>query len=393
MSLPVVRLKGKRDKRVKAGHPWVFSNEIDGIVKELPPGGAVEVYDSKGKHLGRGLANPKSLIAVRMTSRVKDDLDHAAFYAMRLRAALAFRSTAATERTALRVVSSEGDFLPGFTLDKFGDYMIAQITTLGMEQRKELLQAAIVDVFAPKGVILRSNARLRTLEGLEPDDCLWFGEVPDHINFEESGATFTIDPMAGPASTHFFDRTDHRLRAAKLCAGGSVLDVYAGAGTFGITAQKMGATSVTAIERSSDNCAMIAHNAAQNGFEEPSIYHGDSKKVMNALVVEGERFDAVFVDPPAFAQNKAKAGSALRGYEEMNAVAMSVVKPGGLFFTSTCSVHVHNDRFFEMLNTAAAVAGVQLQQLWRTGASSDHPGLLAMPETRYLRCVAFRVTL
>jgi len=389
----VVRLKPKRERRVASGHPWVFSNEIDGDVSALPAGGVVDVTDSKGRFLGRGYANPASLITVRLLSkRRKEDIDHPAFYAQRLREALSLRQDVYPGRESLRLVFGEADRLPGLVVDRYDDVLSVQITTLGMEARKEQLAEALTQVLSPRGVVLRNDARVRDLEGLPRQNEAWFGDVPDVVTFDEAGLRFTTPPLGGQKTGHFFDQYDNKRAAAPLCRGRTVLDVYANTGGWALHALQAGATHATTVDIDPGNAERAMANAEANGFgDQLDSVCAEGKATLQDLVQQGARFGAVVIDPPAFAKQKKAAGSALRGYREVNALAMMLVEDGGFLFASSCSYHVHEDRYLQTLSDAAGDAGRRIQAIRRGEQAADHPVLPTVPETRYLKSWTFRV--
>ncbi len=388
-----VRLKPKHDRRVAEGHPWVFSNEIAGDVSLLPPGGVVDVFDAKGKFLGRGYANPRSLITVRILSRRRrEDLDTVPFYAMRLREALALRQALYPERGSYRLVFGESDGLPGFVLDRYGDVYAAQITTLGMEMRKPLLEEALREVLNPRAVVLRNDAKVRELEGLETGREVWFGEVPPAVEFEEHGIRFVLDVLSGQKTGHFFDQADNKRAAAPLAKGRTVLDVYANTGGWALHALAAGAVSAVVIDSDAANCVRAEANAKLNGFEgRLTSIAGEAKRALQAMVSEGQRFGMVVLDPPAFAKQRKAAGSALKGYKEIAALGAMLVEEGGFFFMSSCSYHIEEARLLEAIVQGAAGAGRRLTLIRRGEQASDHPVLPMAAETRYLKCFGFRV--
>ncbi|MCB9681953.1 MAG: class I SAM-dependent rRNA methyltransferase [Alphaproteobacteria bacterium] len=391
----VVKLHPKRDKRVAMGHPWVFSNEIDGDITAIPAGGAVDVLDSKGKFLGRGYGNPHSLIAVRILSRRrKEDVDSVPFFAQRLRDALALREAVYPGRRSLRLVFGEADGLAGLVVDRYDDVLAVQISTLGMEVRKPLLEQALQQVFAPRAAVLRNEARVRQLEGLPQHRDAWFGDVPDEVTFDEGGLTFRLPPLGGQKTGHFFDQFDNKRYAASLCRGRTVLDVYANTGGWALHALQAGATHATTVDSDAANAQLAARNAMANGFaEQLTAVCDEGKKTLQGMVAEGRRFGAVVLDPPAFAKTRKTAGSALRGYREINTLGLMLVQEGGFLFTSSCSFHILEDRFLDEVVQAAREAGRQLQLVRRGGQSADHPVLPGVPETQYLKSFAFRVSL
>lgn len=392
MSIPTVKLRNKHDRRVREGHLWVFANEIDGDVPSLPAGGAVDVLDVRGQLLGRGYSNPRSLITVRLLTRRAEDIDGVPFFVERLRRAAARREAALPGRTSLRICHGEADDLPGLVIDRYDDVLVVQITTLGMETRKELLRAAVIEALAPRAAVLRSEGPSRGLEGLEDERGAWIGEPPDDVEIEEGGVRFRVPIRDGQKTGHFYDQALNRAFAGERCAGRSVLDVYANAGAWGLYALRGGATSVLAVDRSASCCERIAVNAALNGVaDKVEVREGDGRTILQALVAEGRRFGAVVLDPPAFAKARKAAGAALRGYREINALGATLVEPGGWLFTSSCSWHVQEDRFIEAVVDGARDAGRRVRLIRRGEQAPDHPMLPEVPETRYLKSLAFLV--
>ncbi len=371
----------------------MFSNEIADDVKTLPAGGAVDVFDASGAFVGRGYANPRSLISVRIVSRRrKEDIDSPAFLADRLREALAYRTAIYPDRTAMRLVHAEGDGLPGLVIDRYGDVLVAQITTLGIEVRKEALRQAITEVFAPKGVVLRSDTRMRDLEGMTGDEGVWWGDVPERIAVDENGVKFLVDPQGSQKTGHFFDQAENRRYAATLSRGRNVLDLYCNTGGFGLHAAKAGAEHVTCVDIAESNVARVRENAIENGVgDKVEAVCSEGKEFLEKAVADGRRFGVVMVDPPAFAKSRKVANQAIRGYRDVNALALLLVTEGGFLVTSSCSYHVQEDRFVGAVAEAADKAGKRLRIVRRGEQSPDHPVLPAVPESRYLKSYVFEV--
>ncbi len=392
-------LKPGHEQRVRHGHPWVFSNEIADDVAAIPPGAAVEIRASNGRFLGRGYANPASLITARILTRDPGaDPDSVELYEARLRQALSLRERLLPGRRAYRLVAGEADFLPGLVLDRYEDVLVAQTPTLGMEQRRPLLREAIERVLGPKGVALRNEAAVRQLEGLGAESGVWWGEVPERVRFEldplPGGRRLQLhaDVLGGQKTGFFFDQAENRAFAARVCGGLRVLDVYANTGAWAVGALASGAASGVAIEYNPKTCEIIAENAALNGVQDRlSILAKDAREAMAELRGKGERFDAVFLDPPAFAKTKKKAGVALHAYREVNRMAMELLRPGGLLFTSSCSWHILEDRFEAEVVAAARQLGRGLRQVRRGEQGPDHPVLPAIPESRYLKHMVYEV--
>ena len=395
MSHPSLRLKPKHDKRVRSGHPWVFSNEIQDRDIDIPAGSTVDITDSKGAFIGRGYFNPASLIAVRILSRNrKEEIDEPSFFEQRLLNAQRYRRTIYPDRGSMRLIHAEGDQLPGLVIDRYGDVLAVQITTLGMESRKELLQQAIEKVYQPKGAVLRSEGRNRQLEGLEDENGTWFGEVEEEIVFDEFGVQFAVQPCLGQKTGHFFDQAENRFFAGKLCKGRSVLDVYANSGGWALHALKQGADYAITIDKAPLNAERAEANAALNGFGDKLEAHtAEGRRTLIDMIEQNMRFGAVVLDPPAFAKTRKAANNALRGYQEINKLGLCLVEPGGLLFTSSCSFHVQEDRYVEVIQKAAFEVGRRLRLIRRGEQAPDHPVIPCIPETRYLKSYAFEVSL
>lgn len=394
MTIPHVTLRPKHDRRARSGHPWVFSNELEEPAAQLPDGGTVDVLDAKGAFVGRGYANPHSLIAVRLLARRHDDIDQAGFWVRRLREAVDHRAAVFGDRRDLRVVFGEGDRLPGLVIDRFADVLAVQLTTLGTERRKELLEEAIREVLAPRGAALRSEGPARQKEGLDDERRVWFGEVPDQVQIEEYGVKLVAAPLDGQKTGHFYDQAQNRAFAGPLCRGMRVLDVYANGAGWALQALAHGATQAVAVDKSESCCERMVLNAELNGFGDKLVPLCDEgKRALQAMLAAGERFDAVMLDPPAFAKNRKSVGAALRGYRDINALGLSLVRPGGWLFTSSCSYHVDEEHFVAEVAAAARQVGRSLRAVRRGEQAADHPVRLEVPETRYLKSWAFHVVM
>lgn len=389
---PQVHLKPKRDRRALSGHPWIFSNEVDGDVSALPPGEAVDVYSSRNKYLGRGYANPNSLICIRLCSGRKDDIDHPAFWSWRVREALALRNVLYPQRRSWRLLNAEADGVPGVVVDCFEDVLSVQLTTLGAERRKEAIAAALKEVTGARAAVLRSEGRNRQLEGLEDERGVLWGDPPQTLVIDEWGVRFQVPVLGGQKTGHFFDQADNRNFAGPLCRGRTVLDVYANGGGWALHALAHGATHAIAVDKSAECAQRICDNAELNGFEDRmESVQAEGKKFLEHQVIRSQQYGVVVLDPPAFAKTKKAAGSALRGYRDINALGLQLVEEGGFFFTSSCSFHVHEERFVETIREAAAMVGRRLRMIRRGQQSADHPVVPGIPESRYLKSFAFAV--
>ena len=393
MSVPRLSLRPKRDRRVRSGHPWIFSNELEPGFVDLEPGAVVDVFDAKGAFVGRGLVSPQSLIAVRLYSRLrKEDLDSPAFYAMRIRESLNYRQAIFPDRRSYRLIHAEGDFLPGLVIDKFEDYLAVQITTVGMDKRTEILKEALRSVLNPVGAVFRNESKVRELEGLTCGQSEWFGEIPDTVEIDEYGVSYKIPLLGGQKTGHFFDQAINRKVAGEWCRDRTVLDVYANTGGWALQALKNGAKHATIIDKSAATAELSVDNVERNGFgERCDVVCAEATRTLEMLVAEGSRYGAVVLDPPAFAKNRKSASAALKGYTRINAMGMTLVEPGGFLFTSSCSYHVQEDRFLDAISSAAKLADRRLRLVRRGEQAPDHPMLPAVPESRYLKSLAFQV--
>lgn len=375
--------------RTRPHHPWVFSNEVlDPPVAKLPAGGAVTVVDPHGRFRGRGYANPHSLIAIRLYCGPDEDPDDPALFVRRLVRARDWRARVLPGRTGLRVFAGEADGLPGVLVDRYGDVLSVQLTTLGMDLRQEQVLAALREVYAPRGVVAKNDVGLRALEGLALESRVWWGQVPERVPFEENGVRYEADLVGGQKTGFFFDQADNRAWWRTHARGARVLDVYAHLGGWALAARVHGAVEAVAIDSSAAACEGIRRNAELNGTA-VDVRQGDAREELAKL--PAQHFDLVTVDPPAFAKNRKAAGAALAGYKAVNAAAARLVRPGGLLFTSSCSHHVEAERFEEAVVAGLRQAGRRALLIRRAGASVDHPVLPGMPETEYLKHRVFVV--
>lgn len=380
------------ERRVRAGHRWVFSNEIAGDVAALPPGGAVELRDARGRFIGRGYANPASLIAVRLLTRdPAEHPDEPALIHRALAGALRLRERLLPGRSAYRLCAGDADGLPGLVIDRYGPWLSVQVTTLGMERRWEAVQAALTALLAPTGVVRRDDAAARALEGLPRGEAhVAWGEVPARVPFEEAGLRLVADLLYGQKTGYYFDQAENRAFARRVCGGLRVLDLYANSGAWALYALQGGAREAVVVDSSAAACTLVQENAERNGLQ-VDVRRADARELLDQLHRAGERFGAVFVDPPAFAKTRKAAGAALKAYRDLNQQALAVLPEGGLLFSSSCSHHIQEDRFLEELAEAGRRAGRALRLVRRGEQAPDHPVDPNMPETRYLKHLVFEV--
>ena len=386
----VVRLKKNQDRRLRAGHPWIFSNEIEAVNGTVSDGDIVALEDARGAFLGQGYLNRHSLIAVRVLTRGRDLIDET-FFLKRLRRAVEYRERMYPGDTAIRLVSAEADLLPGLVVDRYGDVLAVGISTLGMEARKELLLGILQDHLAPRAVALVADSPLRALEGLPLERRHWAGEPELAREVLMGGLRYRVDPLEGQKTGLFLDQRDNRARLDGRVAGGRVLDAYCYTGAWGLAAVGYGASEAVLIDTSESSLAAAEANAELNGMSDRvQLLKDDAFKGLAVLGRTGQRFEAAVVDPPALVRAKSHKREGIRKYLELNKRAMSLVAEGGWLFTSSCSHAVSQEEFLEMLRLAAAAAHRSFRLVEWGIQSKDHPVLLSAPETAYLKCAVLR---
>ena len=387
-------LKKHEDRRLRAGHLWIFSNEVD--VKRSPltafaPGEAAQVCDAGGRPLGTAYVNPASLIAARIVSRRADEPLDAGLIRKRLDRALKLRETLFGV-PFYRLCHGEGDWLPGLVLDRYGDVFSAQITTAGMEAQKDALLDVLGEMFKPKAVLLRNDVGVRAMENLPLTVENGMGFAPEEIEVLESGASFAVSLSEGQKTGWFYDQRPNRVEAAKYAEGKSVLDAFCYAGGFGVMAARHGATSVTFLDASKAALGMAARNLAANapacGGE---TLPGDALETLAALRDEGRRFGVVCLDPPAFIKRKKDAEQGLNAYRRVNDLGLQLVEDGGILTSCSCSHHLEAEALRRLIAQCAAKRGLNTQLLYQGFQGPDHPVHPSMPETAYLKVFILRV--
>lgn len=375
----------KRSRRIRAGHLWVFSNEVVEDLKSFEPGSIVEVLDKTGEYLGAGYVNPKSLIAVRLLTRKREAID-GAFFRRRIREALDYRKRYAYPGDSFRAVFSEGDFLPGLIVDKYEDCLVVQFLTLGMDRMKEVVLEALYEIMSPKVVVLRNDGRSRLLEGLTREKGVIKGSLGELPVIREGDVSFRVDPMSGQKTGFFLDQRENRIALRGLLESGKGLDLFCYSGAWGLQAARKGC-EVTFVDDSVEALETAEFNAGLNGLEDKCSYvKEDVFGFLRRQAASVMSYDFVVLDPPAFVKSGQKIKEGLRGYREINALAMSVVKKGGLLATSSCSYHVDKTMFSDMLRDAGRDADRDIRLLECRSQGKDHPVLLSVPETEYLKC-------
>ena len=380
-----VKVTARGAERWKQGHPWIYRSDVAEEPDKTP--GIVPVTDRKGKFLGQALYSPKSEIRLRLLTRGNEPID-AMWWTERIAAAAHRRNGIGA--SAWRVVHAEGDGLPSLVIDKYGPWIVAQLLSAGLETARADVVAGISAALAPDGVLLRNDAAIRRHEGLPAEVVLAFGQVPEVVEVVEDGLKYLAAPWSGQKTGAFLDQRENRaLVGHHTRAGGRALDLFTYHGSFALHLAGK-AKEVLAVDQSTDALARGAANARLNGIANIEWREGNAFDLVRELERRREQFDTIVVDPPAFAKTKANLERAVAGYKEINLRAMKILAPDGVLFTSSCSYHVSRDVFNAMLTDAARDSGRRMQFIAATGAASDHPELLNVPETGYLKGVLLR---
>lgn len=382
-----LNLKPRMEKRLRGGHVWVYSNEVDTQstpLKGLAPGSVVDVYASKGHFQGRGTVNPSTLIAVRLLTRQPEALD-TAFFRARFQQALALRE-ALYDAPCYRLVHSEGDALPGLVVDRFDDLLVVEVNTAGMEALQPLWEPALREVTQAARILYKRNSSGRQLEGLATDE-----EAADAciVEVPENGLRLHCDVQGGQKTGWFYDQRPHRELFARLAAGQDVLDVFSYVGGWGLGAAAHGARSVTCVDASASALQQLQNTAQANGLT-VETQCADALESLRALRDQERKFGLIVVDPPALIKRKKDFDAGREHYARLNHVALQTLAPGGILFASSCSHHMPAETLLGLVQREAARLGRPLQLFHSGGAGFDHPVHPAMPETAYLKTFAFR---
>lgn len=395
MSFPVLKLKRGEDRRLRAGHLWIFSNEVDTAATPLTrfePGAAVQVHSDRDQFLGFAYVNPRTLIAARIVGRDPAYPLDASLIVHRLRVALALRERLYRE-PFYRLVFGESDGLPGLVLDRYGDVMVAQSGTAGIDVLRAEIESAVEKVVAPKILVWKNDSGARELEGLDKNvAAAGDAALPAEISVREQGVNFVAPLAEGQKTGWFYDQAANRERLRRyLPAGARVLDVCSYVGAWAITALKAGAGSAICVDASATALDYVARNARANELEVTTL-KADAFEALKTLQESGARFDAVILDPPAFAKRKKDAPQAQAAYKKLNQLALPLIDRDGLLVSCSCSYHMGADDLQAAIQAAARHSSRYVQVLELGGQSPDHPVHPAIPETRYLKSFFCRVT-
>lgn len=379
--LPITTLGPRGTERVLRGHPWVFRSDVAQAPRV--PAGLTDLRGPGGRKLGTALFSPDSEITIRRLEANPDVAIDAAWWRTALARAIARRAPLAAHTNAVRLVHGEGDGLPSLVVDRYGDTVVVQLLSAGLETQRAHIVAALQALLAPVGILARNDPAVRTREKLERSVEVLAGTVPDTVQVTEHGIHYLAALRTGQKTGAFLDQRDNRALIGAL-ARGRALDCFSYHGSFALHLARR-AEHVTAVDTSGAALERASENAALNGFTNIAPVVADAFDWLREARTRGDRFDTIVVDPPAFAKNRASVEHALRGYADINRLAMQLLAPGGTMFTASCSHHVHVPDFLEVLQYAAAESGRQVAIRTITLQPLDHPMLLAVPETGYLK--------
>ena len=390
-----LQLKKNESRRIRAGHLWVFSNEIDTHrtpLDQFEPGQPIEVVDEKEKFLGHGYVNPHSLICARIVSRDRKHPLGRSLLLHRINVALSLRTRLFAD-PYYRLIYGESDGLPGLVVDRFGEVLSVQITTAGMETLKNDIVAALEKTLKPKSIILRNDSAIRKLEGLPSYTELALGSEPEFLEIYENGCHYQARALGGQKTGWFYDHRLNRERASHYAKGMRVLDVFSYLGAWGISAAVNGADHVTFVDYSADALEGVKHNAGLNEVEDKiDTLAGDAFDILKGMREERQRFDVIVLDPPAFIKRRKDVSKGLEGYRRINQVAMQLLNKDGILVSASCSYHLEYKRLREILLKTSRHLDRNLVLLEQGHQGPDHPIHPAIPETEYLKTFFCRVT-
>ncbi len=382
-----IYLKKNEEKRIIAGHSWVYANEVARIENKDKNGSLATVYSNDGRYIGKGYINHASKILVRIFIRGNES-DDAEYYANAISIANNYRVRLGYNN-CYRMVFAEADNLPALIIDKYGDYFVIQCLSLGIDLRKQMICDCLVNLFSPKGIYERSDVAVRKKEGLDEIKQVLYGEVPDHCEICENGIKMLVDIKNGQKTGYFLDQKENRLAARKYCKG-EILDCFCNSGGFSLNAATV-AKSVTSCDISELALKNVRDNAKLNGFKNITTLCGDVFEVLRNYKKDKIQFDTVILDPPAFCKTADEIKDAYRGYKDINLTAMKIVKTGGFLITCSCSHYMSATLFEKMLMEATRESGRTVRCVEVKTQSPDHPSLLCAEETNYLKFYVLQI--
>ena len=385
--MTTVRVNRKAAERAASGHPWIFSSDVTDR-GNAAPGDAVKVLDPRGQFLGVAHYSSTSRITLRLLSRQVESIDRD-FFLKRLRAAIQHRERVVESTDAYRLVSSEGDLLPGLIVDRYGPYLVMQTLDQGMDRARDVIADCLRELLTPAGILLRNDARVRQLEGLPQEVMTHFGEIPERVHINMNGLQLEADLLRGQKTGIYLDQRENYLAAARW-ARGRALDCFTSTGGFALHAAAK-AESIDAVDSSDPALTIAAANARANDITNIAFRQADVFEYLGGAVAAGRHYSLVVLDPPAFAKSRRAVDDAARGYKEINLRALRLLESGGVLVSCSCSHHVSEAALHEVIAEAALDAGKTLRVLERRTQAADHPILLTVPETLYLKCLIAQV--
>ncbi len=380
-----IHISPRGEDRLRSGHPWIYRSDLRDA--DAGAGAVVRVLGPKERLLGYALYSDRSQIALRMIARGEATIDRT-FWRDRLRAAIDFRTSLRLDATAYRLVHGEADLLPSLVVDRYGDYLVLQALSQGMDRLLPEMVSILVELTGARGVLARNDPRVRLLEGLDQSVAVLHGDIPNTIDVNEGPVSYAVDPRHGQKTGLFLDQRENREAAAQY-AHGRVLDCFSYNGGFALRLASV-AERVEALDSSADAVARIAENARRNGIDHVEAREANVFDELRHLEREGARYDMIVLDPPAFAKNKAAVAKALAGYKEINLRALRLLAPGGYLVTCSCSYNVDEAMFAEVIYDASIDSRVPVTVVEKRMQGRDHPVLLGVPETYYLKCLILR---
>jgi 23S rRNA (cytosine1962-C5)-methyltransferase len=380
-----VKISQRGADRIRSGHLWVYRSDVRSA--EAQSGDAVGVTDEHDNFVGRAFFSSRSQITLRLLTRDDVPIDRE-FFKSRIRSAAEYRGRIVAGTDAYRLIYGESDLIPSLIVDRYADWLVLQTLSQGTESRKEELVSLLVEMFSPRGILERNDPRVRELEGLERRNSVLYGEVPDKIIAAQNGIRFTHDLHTGQKTGGFLDQRENH-RAAAEYASGEVLDCFTYHGGFALTVGAK-AAHVEATDLSGAAIAIARENQQLNNISNVTFTEANSFDALKAHDSSGRKFDTVILDPPAFAKNRESVPAAVRGYKEINLRALKILKPGGILISCSCSYHIPEPLFLSVIAEAANDAHRATQVIERRTQARDHPILLTMPETHYLKCFIIR---
>lgn len=386
-SLPVIRVNRKGAERVSAGHLWIFASDLidRGAAKA---GDAVRVIDAKGRNLGVAHYSSTSQIALRLLSTRIEPVDDE-FIRRRLAAAGEYRQRVVRDSNAYRAVHAEGDLLPGLIVDRYGDWLVVQLLNQGMDRLKDQIKAALIDLYHPRGIVARNDVAVRVKESLPEEVSVLSGEIPEEVIIRMNGLELAADLLKGQKTGVFLDQRENYL-AVRRYGRGRALDCFTATGGFALHLASV-CESVEAVDSSASALEALESNAKRNGVGNVTKQQADVLEYLPHLVNARRKFDIVVIDPPAFTKSRAALEGAARGYKEINLRALRLLQSGGVLVSCSCSHHMSEAHLLEVIAAAALDCGKKLRVLERRTQSPDHPILLTVPETHYLKCLILEV--